>query len=241
MAATVAAPDTHHITSSPHRPHTHPHQPRLHPHPHHHPPHPHRPHSSPPPTTIQNPATVTFNETHNNNNNKIHHRHHHRSNYSQHHQVHLQESGSITPMAYNNINNPSMLNDDENPIRPNNPKSRSLERLVVVGSEESSSSSTSDDHTSSSPYSFHTHDDDLPDLLQQQQQATSSSMSNISGLGHITTSKSSPTLIKIRLDNRRVVKLNITKLNANCRLCLAFIRYLNEQKCKLPNNIPIYI
>lgn len=51
----------------------------------------------------------------------------------------------------------------------------------------------------------------------------------------------SPTLIKIRLDNSRVVKLNITKLNANCRLCLAFMRYLNEQNCKIPHSIPIYI
>lgn len=53
---------------------------------------------------------------------------------------------------------------------------------------------------------------------------------------------SPPTLIKIRVDNAsRVVKLNITRLNANCRLCLAFIRYLNEQNYKIPSNIPIYI
>ena len=51
----------------------------------------------------------------------------------------------------------------------------------------------------------------------------------------------SPTLINIRLDNSRVVKLNVTKLNASCRLCLAFMRYLKEQNCNISDSIPIYI
>lgn len=48
------------------------------------------------------------------------------------------------------------------------------------------------------------------------------------------------TLIKIKLDNK-TIRLNITRLNANCRLCLAFMRYLSEQNCKIPSSIPIYI
>ena len=69
----------------------------------------------------------------------------------------------------------------------------------------------------------------------------SSTITSSSSSSSGAASSSQPALIKIKLDNSRVVKLNITKLNANCRLCLAFIRYLNEQNYKLPNNIPIYI